>query len=188
MNYGMRFVTLYRRQGSRPSSWVVEAGKPKIWKIFLCLDFNWPQLGTVGKGPGPRPREHRPARASSRPEQLRSQGYLPLNSLLLWGGQSFVRCGPSVHWMRANHIMEGNLLYSYFKCKSHSKIPSRNIQSGNSLAVQWLEHLLSMAGGTSSIPGQGTKISHATWHPQKRNIQSNVWPNIQAMWPNRADI
>ena len=27
MNYGMRFVTLYRRQGSRPSSWKRNAKK-----------------------------------------------------------------------------------------------------------------------------------------------------------------
>ena len=29
MNYGMRFVTLYRRQGSRPSSWKRNAKKAK---------------------------------------------------------------------------------------------------------------------------------------------------------------
>ena len=29
MNYGMRFVTLYRRQGSRPSPWKRNAKKPK---------------------------------------------------------------------------------------------------------------------------------------------------------------
>ena len=30
MNYGWRFVTLYRRQGSRPSSWKINAKKSKI--------------------------------------------------------------------------------------------------------------------------------------------------------------
>ena len=29
MNYGMRFVTLYRRQGSRPSPWKRNAKKEK---------------------------------------------------------------------------------------------------------------------------------------------------------------
>ena len=29
MNYGMRFMTLYRRQGSRPSSWKRNAKKAK---------------------------------------------------------------------------------------------------------------------------------------------------------------
>ena len=29
MNYGMRFVTLYRRQGSRPSPWKRKAKKAK---------------------------------------------------------------------------------------------------------------------------------------------------------------
>ena len=32
MNYGMRFVTLYRRQGSRPSSWKRKAkSKMAVW-------------------------------------------------------------------------------------------------------------------------------------------------------------
>ena len=30
MNYGMRFVTLYRRQGSRPSPWKINA-KMAVW-------------------------------------------------------------------------------------------------------------------------------------------------------------
>ena len=34
--------------------------------------------------------------------------------------------------------------------------------SGNFLAVQWFALYASIAGGTGSIPGQGTKISQAT--------------------------
>ena len=30
MNYGMRFVTLYRRQGSRPSPWKIKS-KMAVW-------------------------------------------------------------------------------------------------------------------------------------------------------------
>ena len=37
---------------------------------------------------------------------------------------------------------------------------------GNSLAVQWLGLHTSTAGGTGSIPGQGTKIPKAAW-PKK---------------------
>ena len=33
--------------------------------------------------------------------------------------------------------------------------------------VQWLRLLASTAGGAGSIPGQGTKIQHATQHDQK---------------------
>ena len=36
MNYGMRFVTLYRRQGSRPSSWKRNAKKKKKSKWLSC--------------------------------------------------------------------------------------------------------------------------------------------------------
>ena len=34
MNYGLRFVTLYRRQGSRPSSWEKKMQKRKmaVWR------------------------------------------------------------------------------------------------------------------------------------------------------------
>ena len=38
---------------------------------------------------------------------------------------------------------------------------------GNSLEVQWLRLRPSTAGGTGSIPGQGTKILHTTRHSQK---------------------
>ena len=38
---------------------------------------------------------------------------------------------------------------------------------GLSLVVQWLRLCASTAGGTGSIPGQGTKILHAEWHGQK---------------------
>ena len=37
-----------------------------------------------------------------------------------------------------------------------------------SLVVQWLRLCASTAGGLGLIPGQGTKIPHATWHNQKK--------------------
>ena len=39
---------------------------------------------------------------------------------------------------------------------------------GTSLAVQWLGLCASVAGGMGSIPGQGTKIPHATRYGQKK--------------------
>ena len=33
--------------------------------------------------------------------------------------------------------------------------------------IQWLKLCASIAGSTSFIPNQGTKILHATWHGQK---------------------
>ena len=38
---------------------------------------------------------------------------------------------------------------------------------GIPLAVQWLGHCASTAGGTGSVPGWVTKIPQATWHSQK---------------------
>ena len=43
----------------------------------------------------------------------------------------------------------------------------RRDRTGTSLAVQWLRLRASTARGMGSIPGQGTKIPHATWHGQK---------------------
>ena len=39
---------------------------------------------------------------------------------------------------------------------------------GNGISlVQWLRLQAFTAGGTGSIPGQGSKIPHATWRRQK---------------------
>ena len=53
--------------------------------------------------------------------------------------------------------------------------PSRNVRiwlleerEGTSLAVQWLGLRAFTAGGTGSIPGQGTKIPHAMVRPKKK--------------------
>ena len=35
--------------------------------------------------------------------------------------------------------------------------------------VQWLRHYASIVGGAGSIPGQGTKIPHATLCGKKKN-------------------
>ena len=45
---------------------------------------------------------------------------------------------------------------------------TRSQKQGTSLAVQWLRLCASTAEGTGSIPGQGTKIPHATEHSQKK--------------------
>ena len=37
---------------------------------------------------------------------------------------------------------------------------------GTPLVLQWLILCASTAGDTCSIPGRGTKISHAKWHSQ----------------------
>ena len=41
-------------------------------------------------------------------------------------------------------------------------------RDGTSLVVQWLRLCSSTSGGLGSIPGQGTKIWHATWRGQKK--------------------
>ena len=38
------------------------------------------------------------------------------------------------------------------------------------LVVQWLGLRTSIAGGTSLIPGQETKIPHVMQHSQKKNV------------------
>ena len=47
----------------------------------------------------------------------------------------------------------------------------RNLMGGTSSAVQWLRFCASTAGGMGSIPGQRTRIPHATQHgPKKRKV------------------
>ena len=41
-------------------------------------------------------------------------------------------------------------------------------KSRTSLVVQWLRHYASIVGGTDSVPGQGTKIPHATLCGKKK--------------------
>ena len=42
---------------------------------------------------------------------------------------------------------------------------------GTFLVVQWLRLHASTAEGLGSIPGQGTKIPHAVWYGQKKNMK-----------------
>ena len=49
MNYGMRFVTLYRRQGSRPSPWKRKAKKAK-WLFGEALQIAVKKRELKGKG------------------------------------------------------------------------------------------------------------------------------------------
>ena len=49
------------------------------------------------------------------------------------------------------------------------------INKGNSLVVQWLGLCAITAKGAGSIPGQGTKITPATQHSQKRKLSKTKW-------------
>ena len=44
----------------------------------------------------------------------------------------------------------------------------KKIYIGTSLVAQWLRFCASTIGGVGLIPGQGTKIPHATWCGQKK--------------------
>ena len=50
--------------------------------------------------------------------------------------------------------------------------------SGTSLAVQWLRLCTSSIGGIGSIPGQRTKIPHATWCSQKKKKFITIFLNV----------
>ena len=56
---------------------------------------------------------------------------------------------------------------------SHTcELSIKNIYVGASLAVQWLRFCTSNAGDTGSIPGPGTKISHAAWPNNNNNFKN----------------
>ena len=49
-------------------------------------------------------------------------------------------------------------------------LPLIKAYNGTSLGLQCLRLCTSTAGGTGSMPGQGTKILHAEWHsPYKKS-------------------
>ena len=58
------------------------------------------------------------------------------------------------------HISDDNIV--------HIKIKNKKRKTWTSLEVQWLRLQTSTAGGTSSIPGLGTKIPHAM-RPKKKS-------------------
>ena len=59
-----------------------------------------------------------------------------------------------------------SFLFYFFKFQVKSLY--KNVGMGTSLAVQCLRPRTSTAGGTASIPGQGTKIPHAAQRGQKK--------------------
>ena len=62
-------------------------------------------------------------------------------------------------------------IYSAMKWGDPSEQPYRfglRFKQGTSLQVQLLRLRASTAGGTDSIPGWGTEISHAAWHGQNK--------------------
>ena len=69
------------------------------------------------------------------------------------------------------YVNIGNEMTSSLKktttTKSHRDWQLKWVDSGTSLAVQWLRLHASTAGGMGSIPGRGTKIPHAAQRSQK---------------------
>ena len=68
---------------------------------------------------------------------------------------------------------QGEVLESHGKVLSRrgtgSSVDFTKTPVGTSLVVQWLQLCPSNAGGTGSIPGQGTKIPHnEMWQKKKR--------------------
>ena len=61
------------------------------------------------------------------------------------------------------------ILYKKLKRKYKIFLRIKKNVTGNSLGVQWLGLHAVTAKGPGSIPGQGTKIPHATWCGQKKN-------------------
>ena len=56
-------------------------------------------------------------------------------------------------------------------------------EHGTPLAVQWLRLRTSIAGGTGSIPGRGTKIPHAVQcGKKKKNKQHKLDKAVDGEW------
>ena len=66
-----------------------------------------------------------------------------------------------------------DILLAYTSRKRQQRL-SREKNEGASLLVQWLRLHATSAGGTGSIPGQGTKIPHAACCSQKIRFQKDI--------------
>ena len=61
------------------------------------------------------------------------------------------------------------------KIYNSHELKEDNTKDWASLVVQWLRLHTSIAGGTGTNPGQGTKIPHASWYGQKNpKTKSNI--------------
>jgi len=85
--------------------------------------------------------------------------------------QKIKRQGTDWDKIFANHL---NSLYSAYIKNSYNSIirPTTNLKMGKartSLVFQWLRLCTSKVGNAGLIPGQETKILHASWHDQKIN-------------------
>ena len=68
-------------------------------------------------------------------------------------------------------------------CAEFCWLPLENAWLGTPPAVKWLGLCTSNAGGLGSIPGQGTRIPHATLHGQKK-IFLNAWLELGVQTAN----
>ena len=83
--------------------------------------------------------------------------FSPVFSLLYYNCWRAVFCSSPSAFYR--HCLAQGLTYNRYSVIV-------KIMTGTSLAVQWLRLCASNAGGTGSIPGQGTKIPHAAAWPK----------------------
>ena len=61
-----------------------------------------------------------------------------------------------------------------------SNLGNKTVNSGTSLAVQWLRlHAFNEGGIAGSIPGRGTKILHAAW-PQKKKKKDSGFKSVRS--------
>ena len=74
-------------------------------------------------------------------------------------------CGPKT-------ALINRIFFKLFKEKARKTSFKKYICIQDFLLVQWLRPQASNAGGVSSIPGQGTKISRDSWHSQKIKINN----------------
>ena len=67
------------------------------------------------------------------------------------------------------------------KCRPIGSV-SKAVMRRTSLVAQWLRLHTSHAGGTGSIPGQGSKIPHAVWCKKKKKNTEQSGGHLTIGW------
>ena len=73
---------------------------------------------------------------------------------------------PVLNWWSLSFIIKNLFFFSLSKLGMINK--QKKKECWTSLVVQWLRLYAPTAEGMGSIPGQGTKVLHATWYRQKK--------------------
>ena len=163
------------RMGSRQD---LEQNESVLWGVWMshAYTITHESESLIHESPWAEPHVARRVRVLSRRwEERLSRGRIcqlahlvsQVNDTVLWGWKKerAARQERNVKWRRAVPLRSSLLTLKNFRLVLffHSKLLSKNPGGGNFPAVQWVRLYALTAKGLGLIPGQGTRLSQASW-------------------------